>query len=260
MLQHNNLLLNMRIHSSRIARKTALVISFLLLSACASNPKVHLYFDGNSQEQKHSLITQLKNNKFDVHQSHTPPPDIPQGNYIVYTPEDKSAHWISSINSTLSQLGMKEANVVPFKIGSGISSHQYTAGNIGLYILNKDSKSQDARDIPIADTQNQIDLTREQLGSKSCGKLKLMEFYEDGNVIVVDEESDKMIFKGKWVLTGNELSIKKGLSLQKFNVGSETLAFKQDAFSAINLNPKKINEKSFNCVYSTYFIDGLYKI
>lgn len=107
MLQHNNLLLNMRIHSLRIARKTALVISFLLLSACASNPKVHLYFDGNSQEQKHSLITQLKNNKFDVYKSHTPLPDISQGNYIVYTPEEKSANWIASINSTLSQSGMK---------------------------------------------------------------------------------------------------------------------------------------------------------
>lgn len=106
MLQHNNLLLSMPIHSSRIARKTALVISFLL-TACSSNPKVHLYFDGNSQEQKHSLITQLKNNKFDLHQSHTPLPDISQGNYIVYTPEEKSANWIASINSTLSQSGMK---------------------------------------------------------------------------------------------------------------------------------------------------------
>lgn len=227
---------------------------------CSVNPRVHLYFSDETTEQQQQLVSLLKENNFSVKEFHTSVPDLEIGNYIVYYPERNNEKRAESINFVLRSVSLSEAQAVPFRIGSGIGSHEYTKGNIGLYIIKNDPASIEKNATDNVISSGGVDITEEQFGSKDCNDAFLVEFYDDGRAFFINEESLKKQFEARWEISGSILMIRRLFSLNKFQIKNHTVSKAGNTFAVTDLVPVDGKKAPFNCVYSTYFKEGIYKL
>lgn len=241
-----------------LSKRITLVILLLSIASCSVNPRVHLYYSDGSTDKKQQLVSLLKEYDFDVTEFYNIAPDLEEGNYIVYYPEKNTEKSAEHINLALLRTDLSEAQMVPFRIGNGIGSHEYTKGNIGLYIIKENSVAHDV--IEDKTSQSFVDFTEEQFGSKDCRNAFQIEFYDDGRAIFIDEESSKKHSEGRWELLGSTLIIKKLFGSSKFQVKTYNVSIAENTVTVTDLLPVNSKKAPFNCTYSTYYKEGIYKL
>ncbi|AQT60522.1 hypothetical protein [Cellvibrio sp. PSBB023] len=239
-------------------KKISLVILPLSIASCSVNPRVHLYYSDASTDKKQQLVSFLKEYDFNVTEFYNTAPDLEEGNYIVYYPEKNTEKSAEHINLALLRSNLSEAQMEPYRIGNGIGSHEYTKGNIGLYIIKKNSVSNDV--IEDKASQSFVDFTGEQFGSKDCSSAFQIEFYDDGRAIFIYEESSKKHSEARWELLGSTLIIKKLFGSSKFQVKTYTVSIAENTVTVTDLLPVNSKKAPFNCTYSTYYKEGIYKL
>jgi hypothetical protein len=235
-----------------------LLITISQLIACSTHPKIYLYSDDISPTVKQSLDAELKKNQLSLIEATTPPSGVSAGNYIIYTPNRDSDKVVTIINEALDLVGLKQATTVAFNLGSGIGAHTYTSGNFGLYLLAQDHLDGNDRDISAKDDDEDSYITKRQFGSINCGDIKILEFNADQTFVLVDQDTDKILIKGKWELVGGRVRLGHGIRSQKFDRDTKIVNINDETFTAVDLKPDDKNRKPFECTYSTYFIEGIY--
>ena len=238
------------------------IFTFLAIAGCSTNPRIHLYAAGEPTNQKDELISRLRDYNFKVDEFYATVPELEAGNYIVYYPSKTSEQTTEIINLALRDVGLPEGQPIPFRIGSGFGSHEYTKGNVGLYLVNKSNTPSDVdvNDINESSSQESIDFTEEQFGSKGCNESFLIEFYGNGRAFFIHEDSQKKYSEGRWDLVGNYLTIKKLFGSSKFQVEKHMISLNGSELPVIDLIPVGNKNAPFNCIYSTYFKEGIYKL
>lgn len=242
------------------SKKITLVILLFTIASCSVNPRIHLYYSDGATDKKQHLVSLLKEYDFNVKEFHNNAPDLEEGNYVVYYPEKNTGKSAEYINLALRRAGLSEAQMVPFRIGYGIGSHEYTKGNIGLYVVSENQISVEHGEIPIQTGQSDVDFTEEQFGSKDCRDVFLIEFYDDGRAIFIYEESLKKHSEGSWEVLGSTLIIKKLFGYSKFQIKTYTISKVGNTVTVTDLLPANSKKAPFNCTYSTYFKEGIFKL
>lgn len=238
------------------------VFAFALFAGygCTSNPLVHLYVTGESTNQKDALVTLLGESDFKVKEFHASMPELEDGNYIVYYPDRTTDETTEAINRALRQIGLPEGQSIPFRIGYGFGSHEYTKGNVGLYLVKKSSSSNSRKSIDSLPDEEAIEFTEEEFGSKGCNESFILDFYEDGKAYFIHENSLKKYSEGKWRFDGSVLTIKKLFNVSKFEVEKRMISLGGNSIPVIDLIPMDNKNAPFSCTYSTYFKEGVYKL
>jgi hypothetical protein len=245
-------------HSPFFFAKLCYVFFILIASGCASSPIVHLYLSPQNPNLSDSLTNALVDNGLQVETPSSDIPSIDPGNYIVYYPDTNTDKVIEDLNLIIRQYGLDDAQPIPFGLGGGFGSHEYTRGNIGLYLIKGEQNKSQPNSKP--DAFPNMHFTEQDFGSKNCSKLFILEFHEESKLYIVEESNQKKFGEGKWRVDQSELTIKRLFKSYNYKIVEHTLMINGTKLAVTDLIPVQNYKSPFGCAFSTYYQEGIYRL
>lgn len=174
-------------------RMTLIMILALFINAC-STTKIHVYTSGVDQQTQQQLLQSLNTAGFNAHQQTTPMQPLKEGAYIIYTPNSRSTQINQQIEQILKSLNLPEPESHLFSLGQGISTHRYTKGNIGLYVIA--AASQQVADLKTLLKESSV--LDWELGSVNCTQNYIMEIIGDDKTYISTLDDGTEIASLNW--------------------------------------------------------------
>ncbi len=180
--------------------KLIIILSVLFITAC-STTHLHVYTSGIDQPTQQQLLHSLTTVGFKTHQPQIPLPPLNEGTYIIYTPSPRSAQLNQKIEQVLASLNLPAPESRLFSLGEGISSHRYTKGNIGLYVIANPEKSADN----LENMLRKSSILDWELGSIGCTKNYILDIMGDGKIYISKLEDGTEISALNWKIHNKQL-------------------------------------------------------
>jgi len=107
----------------------------LILNACASGPKVHIFSLGVAPEEISMLADTLESQGYDAQPNSLPVPPTMVKNTLIVPAIVQDFATIEAIESAIVSTGFDEA----FLVLESDSNHSYSTNNIGIYLVNPEN-------------------------------------------------------------------------------------------------------------------------
>ena len=242
--------------------KTLTLCFFLLffgLSGC-SRTIVHLHADKLTTAEQEAIRAELQAQGFIVERQHNEPPAY--RNLILYTPHDGIDNDLSTIDTILAAHGFSADHryTPPSK---QLGKHEYTAGNIGVYLIPAGFQPYTT---PALQVRNTFPITETDADfiSTDCDKEYVYELFDDGRAIANDFSfpvGEAALATGRW--QSNEESV-------TLNIEGKQFQYKKTRFHReyaneysdhvisyyILLEPVGYYELPFGCTFKSTFSEA----
>ena len=184
------------------------------------------------------------------------------GNIILYYPHKGIGEDLQAIDAVLAAHGLTaEHSYTIHKDKLGV--HEYTAGNIGVYLVAADHSP--AADFSLVRSVFPITMTEGEFISTDCDTEYLYEFSDDGRMVIADlslSSGDMNIATLTWEASGDDrvLITSNGevFEYQKSKFHKEGLrdGYKKMVEYFITLKPVDYYRLPFGCTYRNVFWEG----
>ena len=178
-------------------------VMLAVLAGCSST-KIHLHANNLPKAERESIRHDLEVEGFSVLlQDNEPPSDH---SVILFYPHEGIDRDLDAIDNVLDRYGLQaEHSFVIHETKLGV--HEYTAGNIGVYLVPVGLQTNDTDRVrsvfPIA-------VTDAEFVSVDCGKVYVYEFYDDGQVTLNDFSlpmGEAALASGNWLSDSGVVTI-----------------------------------------------------
>ncbi len=219
-------------------RKVFILLTLLLVAAC-STTQVHVYTSGIDPKTQQQLLQSLDSVGFKAHQQLIPLPPLKEGAYIIYTPSSHSTQANLQIEQILKSLNLPAPETRLFSLGEGISSHRYTKGNIGLYVIANSAQ-------PVENLENLLknsSVLDWELGSIDCGKTYILDIIGNGKTYISTLEDGTEISSLNWKVENQQLVLTRLFKRYVYAISEERKT----------ITPTKEYPKPYGCQYRSNF-------
>jgi Tfp pilus assembly protein PilN len=202
--------------AAEIMWKFLIIMSVLFITACGTT-QVHVYTSGINQDTQQRLLQSLNAVGFNAHQQAIPLPQIQEGTYIIYTPSSRSTQLNQQIEQILESLNLPAPESRLFSLGEGISSHRYTKGNIGLYVIANSIQ-------PVNDLETLLkksSILDWELGSTDCKKTYILDIIGDGKTYISTLDDGAEISALNWKVRNKQLVLTKLFKRYVYDISEE---------------------------------------
>lgn len=196
--------------------KLLIITSALFIAAC-STTQIHVYTSGVDPHTQQQLLQSLNTAGFNAHQQTTPMQPLKEGAYIIYTPSSRSAQTNQQIEQILKSLNLPEPESHLFSLGQGISTHRYTKGNIGLYVIA--AAPQQVADLKTLPKESSV--LDWELGSVNCTKNYIMEIIGDDKTYISTLDDGTEIASLNWKTQNKQLVLSKLFKRYVYDISEE---------------------------------------
>lgn len=196
--------------------KLLIIMSALFTAAC-STTQIHVYTSGIDQHTKQQLLQSLNTAGLNARQQTTPMQPLEEGAYIVYTPNSRSTLINQKIEQTLKSLNLPAPESRLFSLGEGISSHRYTKGNIGLYVITNSAQQVDDLET-LLKKSSVLDW---ELGSIDCSKTYILDIIGDGKTYISALKDGAEISSLNWKVRNQQLILTKLFKRYVYDISEE---------------------------------------
>jgi hypothetical protein len=235
-------------------------ISFVLVSLFGcSNTTIHLHANNMPEAEKENIRLSLEKQGFSVRMRDNESPS--SGNIILYYPHEGIEEDLHAIDKVLEAKGLKAERGYAIHTEK-LGKHEYTAGNIGLYIAPTGPQEQR----PVKSRVRSIfpmTMTGYEFVSMDCEQEYLYEFFEEGKLAASDpavpaDEVEMLAFD--WQSLPNDIiMISNGREQFKYKKIESHIEHSSEhshyvVTYNIRLQPLDYYRVPFGCMYkSTYF-------
>ncbi len=242
--------------------KTIKLSVFLLLfglSGC-SRTIVHLHADKLTAAEQEAIRAELQAQGFVVERQHNEPPAY--RNLILYTPHDGIDNDLNAIDTILAAHGLSADHryTPPSK---QLGKHEYTAGNIGVYLVPAGFQPYSTHALQVRDTFP-ITETDADFISTDCDKVYVYELFDDGRAVANDFSlpvGQAALATGHWQSDEQSLTMEikgKKFRYKKTRFHQEYATEHSDHVISyyILLEPDGYYELPFGCTFKSTFSEA----
>lgn len=181
-----------------------LIIIFIWAIPSCSSTHIHLHANKLPHAQQITIREGLEEKGFKVHIRNNAPPS--RDNVLLYYPHKGIQEELWMIDDVLAASGISAEHrytIHKDKVGK----HEYTAGNIGLYLLPSNNIKNNSNEPPIR-KQFPISESDAEFISSDCGARYTLELLEDGNALINNfnlPADESTLGKGTWQSNSDQI-------------------------------------------------------
>lgn len=181
-----------------------LIIIFIWAIPSCSSTHIHLHADKLPHDQQITIRERLEEKGFKVHIRNNAPPS--RDNVLLYYPHKGIQEELWMIDDVLAASGISaEHRYTIYK--DRVGKHEYTAGNIGLYLLPRNSDWSTSNKSPLR-KQFPISESDAEFISSDCDARYTLELLEDGNALINNYNlptDESTLGKGTWQSNSDQI-------------------------------------------------------